>query len=110
MTARPALRLIVTRRPVLVTVPESALDELRTELVAARAERTVLAARLRTHVRAALRYLTAGATGGASMELVEMARLVEQEALRASRMEVPACPCGHEGPGHGMADAEAVAA
>lgn len=90
-------------------VHDSDHEGLHIELVAARAERTVLDDKLRGRLRSAIRLIAAGHVAAASTYLEECSRLVEQDALRATSMEAP-CACGIAGVGHGPADDEAIAA
>lgn len=88
-------------------LPRVRADEHHVELVAARAERTLFADRMRGLTRSASRLLAGGHLAAAGTYLDEMTRLIEQEAARATAM---ACPDGCEGMGHGPADDEAIAA
>lgn len=81
-------------------------DEAHVELVAARAERLVLADKLRGYTRSASRLLASGHIAAASTYLDEMAKVIEQDAQRAVAM---ACPDGCEGSGHGPASDDALA-
>ena len=106
----PALRVLPggrSSRSVLL-VSASGHDELHVELLSARAERTVHAARARWLIRSALRYLAAGHMAATGTALLDLDKLTEQEARRALAMTAP-CPCGYRGPGHGRADADALA-
>ena len=99
----PTLRIIEGGRRRMVVVPAADHEGLRLEVVAAREERAVLAVRLRAGIHSAMRQLATGHQAAAGTVLVEMLRLVEQEAVRAASMS-SACPCGLEGAGHGDAD------
>ena len=76
-------------------------DELHLEIVAAKAERLVLAGHLRAQLRLAMRLLAAGHLAAVGTALVEMLRLSEQDAMRAQAMDTRPCGCDEQGPGHG---------
>jgi hypothetical protein len=108
--ASPSLRVIPGGRNcrALVLVPQGAHEELRLELVIARNERLVYAAKVRELVRLAERHLAAGHTVAAATHLQALSRFNEQEAMRATAMQAPACACGSAGIGHGDADDDAL--
>ena len=109
---RPPLTVIEGGRsqPAMVLVARSALDELHIDLVTARAERTVYAARMHELIRATARRVATTHHASAGTVLLEMDRLTAQETMRARAMDAAACPCGCEGSGHGPADSDALAA
>lgn len=90
-------------------VRDSGHEQLHAELIAARAERTILDEKLRGYLRSATRLIAGGHVVAAATYLTESLRLVEQDAIRAASMEAP-CACGQTGIGHGPADDEAIAA
>ncbi len=93
-----------------ITVPVSDLEGMHLEVIAARAERTVYAARMHELIRRVARHVSTAHYAAAGTALLEMDRLTAQEAMRAQAMDAVSCPCGCEGSGHGPADSDAVAA
>lgn len=97
------------RRPEMVFVAASVIDEQHAELVAARAERTIYAARVHDLIRQVARHLATSHFAAAGTSLLEMERLTVQEQDRARAMDAAACPDGSEGSGHGPAETDALA-
>lgn len=83
-------------------------EGLHLELVAARTERTVYAAKVHDLIRHVARHIATAHYAAAGTALLELDRLTTQERDRAMAMDAAACPDGCSGSGHGPATDDAL--